>query len=87
MPIENQELEQLYAETNDISMISEKRATSPSPSSTRLVLAVAAAVSALAGGLAATWYYRRTLSRLQHAELEGSNSKFGMPYAADDEEL
>ena len=35
-----------------------------------------AAASALAGGLAATWFYRKTLTRLQNAESEPENSNF-----------
>jgi len=37
-----------------------------------------AAASALAGGLAATWFYRKTLSRLQNAEEMPENSNFGI---------
>ncbi|UWZ86960.1 hypothetical protein [Occallatibacter riparius] len=35
-----------------------------------------AAASALAGGLAATWFYRKTLTRVQNAESEPENSNF-----------
>ena len=35
-----------------------------------------AAASALAGGLAAPWFYRKTLTRLQNAESEPENSNF-----------
>jgi hypothetical protein len=38
-----------------------------------------AAASALAGGLAAAWFYRKTLSRLQNAEQIPPDSNFGMP--------
>lgn len=41
------------------------------------VSAVAAA-SAMAGGLAAAWYYRKSLSRLRNAELEPRNTDFGI---------
>jgi len=34
-----------------------------------------AAASALAGGLAAAWFYRKTLNTLQNAELEEGNSE------------
>jgi hypothetical protein len=37
-----------------------------------------AAASALAGGLAATWFYRKTLTRLENAESEPGNSNFGI---------
>jgi hypothetical protein len=35
-----------------------------------------AAASALAGGLAATWFYRKTLTRLQNSESGPENSNF-----------
>lgn len=35
-----------------------------------------AAASALAGGLAATWFYRKTLTRHQNAQSEAENSNF-----------
>jgi hypothetical protein len=41
-----------------------------------------AAASAVAGGLAAAWYYRKTLDRLREAESSDENSNFDMP---DDE--
>jgi len=50
-----------------------------------LRLTAVAAVSAFTGGLAAAWYYRKTLSRLQEAELEGRNSNFGMYEPRDGE--
>jgi flagellar basal body-associated protein FliL len=37
-----------------------------------------AAVSALAGGIAAAWFYRNTLRKLQHAGAEAENSNFGI---------
>lgn len=49
------------------------------------VSAVAAA-SALAGGLAAAWFYRKTLTRLQHAEFALSDSNFGISEASDEEQ-
>ena len=70
--------------------ISDTYAAQPSHqtgSSTGVLVAVAAAMSAVVGGLAAAWYYRRTLSRLQHAESVMHNSKFGISDPADDEEL
>jgi hypothetical protein len=59
-----------------VSDISEniKRARTCLPSWVK-VGAVAAA-SALAGGLAATWFYHKTLTRLQNAESELENSNF-----------
>ncbi len=37
-----------------------------------------AAVSALAGGIAAAWFYRKTLKKLQHAGAGAENSNFGI---------
>jgi hypothetical protein len=37
------------------------------------------AVSAFTGGLAAAWYYRKTLSQLREARSNGNNSNFGSP--------
>jgi hypothetical protein len=37
-----------------------------------------AAVSALAGGMAAAWFYRKTLRKLQHAGAEAENPNFGI---------
>jgi len=45
-------------------------------------LAVVAAASVLAGGLAAAWWYRKTLTRLRQAEEKPSNPNFGI---SDDE--
>jgi hypothetical protein len=41
-----------------------------------------AAGSALAGGLLAAWWYRKTLSKLRQAEEDAKNPHFGIP--ADD---
>ena len=38
-----------------------------------------AAASALVGGLAAAWYYRKTLNTLREAESQGENPDFGIP--------
>ncbi len=37
-----------------------------------------AAASALAGGLAAAWYYRKTLHTLRHADADAQNPDFGI---------
>ena len=37
-----------------------------------------AAASALAGGLVAAWWYRKTLSSLRQAEEDGQNPQFGI---------
>jgi hypothetical protein len=44
-----------------------------------LKVAAIAAASALAGGLAAAWYYRKTLNSLREAESDGGNPEFGIP--------
>ena len=44
-----------------------------------LKLGVVAAASALAGGLAAAWWYRKTLKKLRQAEEDGRNPHFGIP--------
>jgi hypothetical protein len=45
-----------------------------------------AAASALAGGLAATWFYRKTLTRLQNTESEPENSNFRIHNRNEDAE-
>lgn len=42
-------------------------------------LGALAAASALAGGLAAAWYYRKTLDRLREAESSNENPNFEIP--------
>ena len=44
-----------------------------------LKVGVIAAASALAGGMAAAWYYRKTLTRLRQAEAASSDTEFRMP--------
>jgi hypothetical protein len=85
MPIESQEIEARTQANNDLSDIySDSRPRENRPSG-RLVVAIAAATSALLGGLAAAWYYRRTISRLQQAGENGPDSKFGIPPQGDDD--
>jgi hypothetical protein len=48
-----------------------------------LKVTAVAAVSAFTGGLAAAWYYRKTLSQLQEAHLNNDNSNFGIPESKD----
>jgi len=43
-------------------------------------VAAVAAASALAGGLAAAWFYRKTLHRLREAESDGSLAETGSPH-------
>ena len=37
-----------------------------------------AAASALAGGIAAAWFYRKTIEKLREAEFEGENPESGI---------
>jgi hypothetical protein len=53
-------------------------ATEPTPPGW-IKLGVVAAASVLAGGLAAAWWYRKTLTRLQQAEEKPINPHFGIP--------
>jgi hypothetical protein len=61
--------------------------SSPSPSepakktepSGWLKVGVVAAASALAGGLAAAWFYRKTLARLRQAEVQSADFEFRIP--------
>jgi membrane associated rhomboid family serine protease len=40
---------------------------------------IVAAASALAGGLLAAWWYRKTLKKLRQAEEDAQNPHFGIP--------
>jgi hypothetical protein len=54
-------------------------APEPGEQKTRWVkVSILAAASALAGGLAAAWWYRKTLSRLQEAEEATDNPQIGI---------
>ena len=56
------------------------------PLSTWVRVGAVAAGSALAGGIAAAWFYRKTLLRLRQAAAEGKNSDFGIiPAEAEDD--
>ena len=44
-----------------------------------LKVGAVAAASALAGGVVAAWWYRKTLSKLREAEENGQNPHFGIP--------
>jgi hypothetical protein len=44
-----------------------------------LKVGVIAAVSALAGGLAASWYYKKTLNSFREAESADGNPEFRIP--------
>ena len=53
---------------------------------TWLKVGAVAATSALAGGLAAAWFYRKAVSRLQNAESLPDNSNFRISGAEDRDE-
>ncbi|MDE3186561.1 MAG: hypothetical protein KGM96_03425 [Acidobacteriota bacterium] len=59
----------------------DKQTDNPPPSGW-LRMGVVAAASALAGGLAAAWFYRKTLTRLRQAEIEAADSNYSI--AEDD---
>ena len=49
-----------------------------SPTSGWVKVGIIAAASAVAGGIAAAWWYRKTLIRLRQAEESALNPHFGM---------
>jgi hypothetical protein len=76
---------------NDIKPLISVESSDPGKTVTELpawmkVGAVAAA-SALAGGLAAAWFYRKTLIRLRNAELEPDNSNFRISNRGIEDEI
>jgi hypothetical protein len=46
-----------------------------------------AAASALAGGLAAAWYYRKTLNSFREAESHGRHPETGIPDTETEDEI
>ena len=68
------------------SATSENRPTEASRPSGWLKVGIFAAASALAGGMAAAWYYRKTLTRLRQAENEAPAAEFGVAEDDLDEE-
>ena len=80
-------MQELTEESIDISLTSGGFSVLQTRRSTRLVLTLIAALSALAGGLAAAWYYRKIISQLQHAEPNEHNSNFRISDATDDDGL
>jgi len=46
-----------------------------------------AAASALAGGLAAAWYYRKTLNTFREAESNGRNPETGIPDSETEDDI
>jgi len=85
MPIESEQIEEISPASPAFYGISTNGHGKENRPSGRLVVAIAAATSALVGGLAAAWYYRRTISRLQQAALNGPDSKFGISESTDDD--
>jgi hypothetical protein len=66
--------------TNDLeSSDSAEREALPAQPAGWLKVGAVAAASALAGGLLAAWWYRKTLKKLQDAEENGQNPQFGIP--------
>ncbi len=49
-----------------------------SPSSGWMRVGVVAVASALVGGLAAAWFYHKTLAKLRSAEEENQHSEYGI---------
>jgi len=85
MQVQTSDMGQRVAATEASSITSGDHAILHPHRSTWLRLTAVAALSAFTGGLAAAWYYRKTLSRLQEAELEARNSNFGMYEPPDGE--
>jgi hypothetical protein len=66
--------------TNSLdSSVSYKPEGKPRPSAGWLKVGAVAAASALAGGMVAAWWYRKTLARLREAEEDGHDPHFGIP--------
>jgi hypothetical protein len=61
------------------SATSSKSGTEAAHPSAWLKLGAVAAASAVAGGLAAAWWYRKTLKQLRQAEENAQNPHFGIP--------
>lgn len=69
--------------SNDLESLASKRLSVPSESDTKgnvpkgwLKVGAIAAASAVLGGLAAAWFYRKTLSQLREAEQKLPDSEF-----------
>ncbi len=56
-------------------------------SSSKLKIALVATASVLVGGMAAAWYYRRTVSLLQNHPADLEDSNFGIFPPGEDQEL
>lgn len=67
------------------SLLTEK---APEPSArTWIKVGAIAAASALAGGLAAAWFYRKTLNTLREAESAGMDTEFGISNSETDTDI
>ncbi|HWG19515.1 MAG TPA: hypothetical protein VG225_03225 [Terracidiphilus sp.] len=67
--------------------ISQDTAESGTPLPPWIKVSAVAAASAVAGGLAAAWFYRKTLARLQHAENDAISTNFGISERESDDEI
>ena len=65
-------------QSNSESVPSESTPVSARASARWLKVGAIAAASALAGGLAAAWWYRKTLRTLRQSGETGTNPKFGI---------
>ncbi len=67
--------------------ISVQEKTQPSRTKSRLKIGVIAAASLLAGGLAAAWWYRKTLKTLRQTAESGQNPHFGITKTENSDDL
>jgi hypothetical protein len=76
-------MESSHSESAALAPIGEEAKRFP----TWLKVGTVAAASALAGGLAAAWFYRGTLKRLRDSESHPENSNFGITSRHKDEDF
>jgi hypothetical protein len=75
-------------ETNDLESSGSLTAKAPGSSATAWIkVGAIAAASALAGGLAAAWFYRKTLNTLREAESAGIGTEFDISDSETDTEI
>ena len=74
-------------ETSLDSDISQKQTESNAPLPAWIKVSAVAAASALVGGLAAAWFYRKTVSRLRNSEPHVENTDFGIRDGRRDSEV
>ncbi len=70
--------------TNHLETVTSEQAETARPTSW-LKVGIVAAASALAGGMAAAWFYRKTLTRLRQAEGQAPNPAFSSTENDSDE--